>query len=531
MITALLPFNAIANSCKIEGYTIGFFNGVATTETKAKLGLKKIKSTLDINQYNGESVEYQLFYNDSYIEDSGLNVLADVAESFDQRTYELEQKQFDRWEAFWDIVSGRQNSPIIKKISATFSWFKKFVKDSFSRTLNAQIREFLEALTLLVDAPDTNQTRMQHNLINDSHTWKGKKLIYIAHSQGNLWANESYKYVISQPGYGADNIRVIHIAPASPTLSPNSDYILSTSDMVINGLNFTGVGSVPLPNTEIAPSKSDRLGHGLIPIYLTKPKSIKKIQASVDNAFASISNTSDVPPNKVISRERRDSLESIRSEDGFPFFTGDYHSENKYPDTVIDPDFFKTAGGRSQNNFIPTAKGTGATMYRVSGDTHVGFLFDEPISFRQVARKNHVEISKHSMIGRDYRGGESVISVDLIVKDDVIPNTKIGTYLGLFKRPIFENKSIVHYNKNEKYDSETLALSLIIASNAHESDKYFRHHGMVCYTFSRDTVLIYNYLMNNKDCDVRKLSTPESAKEHLNHLKINAGISTVTDFV
>ena len=288
MIMALLPFNAIANSCKIEGYTIGFFNGVATTETQAKLGLKKIKSTLDISQYKGESVEYQLFYNDSYIEGSGLNVLADFAETFAQRTYELEQKQFDRWEAFWDIVNDKQNSSIIKKISAAFSWFEGFVRDSVSLTRNALIREFLEALTLLVDSPDTSQTRMQHHLINDSHTWKGKKLIYIAHSQGNLWVNESYKHVTSQRGYGADNIRVIHIAPASPTLSPDSGYILSSSDMVINGLHFTGRGSVPPPNTMIAPSKSDLLGHGLIEIYLTEPKSIKKIQASVDKAFASI---------------------------------------------------------------------------------------------------------------------------------------------------------------------------------------------------------------------------------------------------
>lgn len=288
MIAALLPFNAIANSCKIEGYTIGFFNGVATTRKQAETGRSKIASTLGISQYNGEPVEYQLFYNDSYIDGSGLNVLADFAETFDQRTYELEQKQFDRWEAFWDIINGRTNSSIVQKISAVFSWFGGFVRDSISQTLNAQIREFLKALTLLVDAPDTDQTRMKHHLINDSQTWKGKKLIYIAHSRGNLWVNESYKHVTSQRGYGADNIHVVHIAPASPTLSPNSDYILSTSDLVINGLQFTGIGSVPTPNTTIAPSNLDIAGHGLIPIYLTHPKSIGKIKASVDKAFSSI---------------------------------------------------------------------------------------------------------------------------------------------------------------------------------------------------------------------------------------------------
>lgn len=94
--------------------------------------------------------------------------------------------------------------------------------------------------------------------------------------------NKSYDYVASQSGYDANNIHVLHIAPASPTLSPDSDYILSTSDLVINGLNFTGTGTVPLPNTPIAPSSSDYMGHGLSEIYLTHPKSVEKIKASVN---------------------------------------------------------------------------------------------------------------------------------------------------------------------------------------------------------------------------------------------------------
>ncbi|HIF9266901.1 TPA: hypothetical protein ACX6Q4_002567 [Photobacterium damselae] len=288
IISALLPFNAIANSCKIEGYTVSFFNGVATTKDQAKNGQDKIESTLGISQYNSEPVEYQLFYNDSYVESNGFNVLADFAETFDQRTQELEQRQFDRWEAFWDIVNGKQDSSIIKKISAAFSWFGGFVTDFISQNTNVVIREFLELLTLSVDSPDTAKTQMQHKLINDSNTWKGKKLIYIAHSQGNLWVNKSYNYIVSQLGYDASNIHVIHIAPASPTLSFNSDYILSTSDLVINGLNFTGIGSVQPPNTVIAPSSSDAAGHGLIEIYLTHPKSIEKIKSSVDKAFASL---------------------------------------------------------------------------------------------------------------------------------------------------------------------------------------------------------------------------------------------------
>ncbi|MCV6002724.1 hypothetical protein OFO99_25065, partial [Escherichia coli] len=100
--------------------------------------------------------------------------------------------------------------------------------------------------------------------------------------------NQSYKYVVSQLGYDADNIHVVHIAPASPTLTPDSDYILSTSDLVINSLQLTGIGSVPVPNTAIAPSTADIAGHGLIEIYLTHPDSINKIKKSVGRAFDSL---------------------------------------------------------------------------------------------------------------------------------------------------------------------------------------------------------------------------------------------------
>lgn len=115
-----------------------------------------------------------------------------------------------------------------------------------------------------------------------------KKLIFIAHSQGNLWVNKAYDYVTSQPGYDGNNIHVLHIAPASTKLSPNSDYILSASDLVIHLLRLSGLGSVLPPNLLIGPSLSDASGHGLSEIYLTNPDSIKAVKASVHRGFLSL---------------------------------------------------------------------------------------------------------------------------------------------------------------------------------------------------------------------------------------------------
>lgn len=282
-----LPLNAIANTCKIDGYTIGFFNGVATDRTQGIDGLKRIESTLDISEYNDEPVEYQLFYNDSYIEGSVFNVLADYAETFDQRTEELEQKQSDRWEALWEMISGRSDGSIIQKINTLVIGFAELIVDFHSQVKNEKMAKFLNQLAQYVDSPDTMQTEMQQHLISDSLTWKGKKLIYIAHSQGNLWVNKAYQRAVSQPGYDEDNIHVVHIAPASATLSPNSDYVLSSSDFVIELVRQL-TGSVPMPNVLLVPGTGELSGHSLSEVYLSKTATVNRIKSAVERGFTRI---------------------------------------------------------------------------------------------------------------------------------------------------------------------------------------------------------------------------------------------------
>jgi hypothetical protein len=155
-----------ANSCKLEGYTIGFFNGVATTLKQAINGKDKLQSTLNVDQYNGQDIDYQLFYNDSYIDESMLNVLGDFAETFDQRTSELEQRTFERWEAFWDIINGRTNSSIINLIDSLISGFLDFFHDVISLGLNEDIKLFLEDLATL-----SSSTPNPISIENKEHTY------------------------------------------------------------------------------------------------------------------------------------------------------------------------------------------------------------------------------------------------------------------------------------------------------------------------------------------------------------------------
>ncbi|MGL0961576.1 hypothetical protein ACSTD9_19225, partial [Vibrio vulnificus] len=41
--SSLPPASVLANNCQVAGYTVGFFNGVATTRTQAENGLLELK--------------------------------------------------------------------------------------------------------------------------------------------------------------------------------------------------------------------------------------------------------------------------------------------------------------------------------------------------------------------------------------------------------------------------------------------------------------------------------------------------------
>ncbi|CCN67268.1 conserved exported hypothetical protein [Vibrio nigripulchritudo POn4] len=284
------PFSFANNqeSCKVSGYIVGFFNGIQTTRSEAHFALSKLKSNIGKSSYSGEKVDYQLFYNDSRYDEKGKYLLADFVETFDQRTQELDQQVNNKWEAFWEIINGRQNSSIIQRIGAIFTGFLDLVKELVNRDFNFLIKKFLQSLAASVGSvtPNAAEVLTRHKLIGDSLAWKGKKMIYIAHSQGNLWVNKAYQHTLSQEGYRSDNVKVIHIAPASPII--NGDYILSSSDFVINGLQLTGIGSVKKPNVLLPISSNDYAGHGLIEIYLKHPKTKEMIKRSVNKAFGEL---------------------------------------------------------------------------------------------------------------------------------------------------------------------------------------------------------------------------------------------------
>ena len=117
-------------------------------------------------------------------------------------------------------------------------------------------------------------------------------MLFFAHSQGNLFANVAYDYALTK--VSASNVKLVHVAPASPLL--RGQHTLADLDLVINGLRLAG--TVP-PITDFIPGIAlrqpglngfkDPLGHGLLEIYMNpQHTTAQRIKGQVNDALAAL---------------------------------------------------------------------------------------------------------------------------------------------------------------------------------------------------------------------------------------------------
>ena len=186
-----------------------------------------------------------------------------------------------RFELFFEALNGEG------------SWWSKIVNavPSAANILTAIVdwhkAAIIRDLTTLFGNPPTTVNYVEHRARIDTFILEGKKMLFVAHSQGNLFVNAAYNYALNK--VSSDSVKVVHIAPASPMLS--GSHTLANLDLVINGLRV--VGSVA-SNTDNIPSyllrpagvngEKDILGHGLLEIYINQSLEISKRVKSQINA-------------------------------------------------------------------------------------------------------------------------------------------------------------------------------------------------------------------------------------------------------
>lgn len=293
MLNAVSVNGALAqelNVCDDPSTTVAYFNGVLTGNTQAQYVIGIFESILGDTDANGQSVQFELLYNQTH-------GFSDLVEAFAQRLEEQEGVLQERFELFTSALRGGGTwwDSITEVLPATAQ-----LLNGFADTIKASVPGMLASLA--ENAPMT-QDYIEHQTRIDNWHIEGKKLLFVAHSQGNLFANAAYNYAIDK-GRSADTTKVVHIAPASPQL--NGSHVLADQDVVINGL-LRLLGTVPTVTNNIPfyserpaglNGETDILGHGLLEIYLNPNLAIS---SSVKNHIFQALNSLEQPERQAES--------------------------------------------------------------------------------------------------------------------------------------------------------------------------------------------------------------------------------------
>jgi len=243
-----------------KSVVIGFFNGVNTTEKQTQKNVKYLKDSFaDIKK----PIQYEYFYNYT----DGL--VNDNLEVFEQRMAE-QPLLHNHYELLFDIMDegGPIISSTIKDIPAAAGAIASLIETSHVLKITYLTNEIAGKNRSV----KTSQVYREHLDKAKKFNKEGKRLIFLAHSQGNLFANKLYE---SLPKQTQKETVVIHVAPASQI--KHGGHVLADKDYVISVLNITGNVfpiSVKIPDADSRPpglnGKIDNLGHGFVEIYINK---------------------------------------------------------------------------------------------------------------------------------------------------------------------------------------------------------------------------------------------------------------------
>ena len=231
------------------------------------------------------SVVYDLFYNQTGSA-NGSNVSQDLAEVFEQRSGELDGVLANRWKSFWDILAGRHSSPrsLTGQLLSQLLDSRRALADLVDATFNAMLGHVVANASQMLSTPPTaadlaSQLAKLRGFADDDFT-----VLLVAHSQGNLFVNAAVDGLrAAKPGVQA---RVVHIAPASPTL--RGPHLLADIDLVINGLRLQGNNSVPPVNINLPFSAGDASGHALVGTYLDQFRpALERVKSMIQTALMS----------------------------------------------------------------------------------------------------------------------------------------------------------------------------------------------------------------------------------------------------
>lgn len=234
----MIPVKAHAltfcTSSSESSVAIFFGNGVNTTREEARVSLRQLEDHLRVTSPDQfTTFEFTIAYNPT------ANLILDLWESAHQRL-DGEAAQFLR---------------MLNGIEAMPDWFQDLVKEKAARIVESELVG--------------NQTLQEHATLYRAKVLEGKKVIIVAHSQGNFFANAAYAVLYEgENTLTTRSVGIVSVANPASFVGGNFPYTTLTNDLVVASIR-TAALVPPLPvNVTNNTAGNDILGHSFIGAYL-----------------------------------------------------------------------------------------------------------------------------------------------------------------------------------------------------------------------------------------------------------------------
>lgn len=262
--------NTSNDICSNNGYEIAYINGINSTYQRSALSLMKLEEMVGFT-VNGQTISYEQYYNPT---DGLLQDLIEVAKQ------ELAADGIaGRLEIMWAILMG--NNGLVDSIINELRGLIPDIAQKIDR-----LRQLIYTkLGTAVSSIGPNPTPVVNKFVQATnvHVTEKKKILLVAHSQGNFFANAVYEQV--QPTLTTASLGVVDIA--TPTTTVHGPYTTSDNDIVINAARL--LNSALPANISVPFTLTDVLGHGFDQIYLNPGYAAKaKISADIQSTLNSL---------------------------------------------------------------------------------------------------------------------------------------------------------------------------------------------------------------------------------------------------
>lgn len=267
--TGIVVHPAVADSTDCDApFKIMFANGIYTNEVDWRASIEAIAAGIG-DSYRDTPVTYDLARNRS----DGF--LSDIAQVFQQK---IAEDSTLSWELLLRVFLG-----VTDLIPDSIIASVRSIIDTIYASKSVEFRQKFEQQYTYVDSDVSDQVSFIRNAIKNNVN----RVVVVAHSQGNMYANAAYRLVYAQGDITTQSMVVTGVASPADFVAGNGTYVTSENDTVIRTVRqYVAAATLPA-NFTIPFSMDDPTGHFFIKTYLKSGPGGAK-QVIFDNIIAAL---------------------------------------------------------------------------------------------------------------------------------------------------------------------------------------------------------------------------------------------------